>query len=381
MRILFVSSSSGSRGGGEIFLLYLAAALRELGHTVGLWVARDSRTDELAARFAELGDVVRADYTNTYSHWHRGLLPVSSAAERQQWCDSWTAWRPDVVHFNKQNLEDGLDLLAAADALSIPHLCTIHITQTARFLGARFAGLRDSRARRALARYESPLVAVAPTRTDDMVRFLGTNRRVHTVNNGVPLPDLAALDRASLRKQEGIAVETFAAVGVGRLEPQKQPLRFLDHASAICAAQPKARLRWIGDGRLGPVFRQEIERRGLNDTVEHIPWRNDVAAILPAYDLFLHSAAFEGLPLALLEAMAAAVPAAVEKTVHAQLPPALQSVAIPVDANTPWTGVLHDATALRARGLESRRAIEAGFSTRVMAKRYLDLYHGLLAAR
>ena len=65
MRILFASSSSGSRGGGEIHLLYLAEALAALGHEVLLWVSDHPRMDELASKCGAFGRVVRAPYVNT----------------------------------------------------------------------------------------------------------------------------------------------------------------------------------------------------------------------------------------------------------------------------------------------------------------------------
>ena len=65
MRILFVSSSSGSRGGGETFLVYLGKALARRGHKVMLWVSDHGRMNEVAGRFEAFGTVQRAEYVNT----------------------------------------------------------------------------------------------------------------------------------------------------------------------------------------------------------------------------------------------------------------------------------------------------------------------------
>lgn len=53
MKILFVSTSSGSRGGGELYLIYLAKKLRQHGMEVALWCATHERMDELATSFSE----------------------------------------------------------------------------------------------------------------------------------------------------------------------------------------------------------------------------------------------------------------------------------------------------------------------------------------
>lgn len=373
MRVLLVSSSSGSRGGGEIFLLYLGEALRTSGHTVALWAARHPRMEELAQRFSAFGEVLRDDYTNTYDHWHRGLL-TRGRRSAESLAERWLAWRPDVIHLNKQNLEDGNDLLAALAGLPVPNLCTIHITQSARFLGARFAGWRDARARRALCAYARLLVAVAPTRQKELTDFLDDAAPTRLVLNGVPPGANPASSRLELRARESLADEMFAIVAVGRLEPQKCPLRFLHHAARIRAQLPAARLRWIGSGRMTAEWEREVAARQLQSTVTRIDWRNDVRAALPAYDLFLHTAAFEGLPLALLEAMDAGLPCAVERAVHAQLPSSLQSCALVVGDDTDWGRLLGDRARLAALGARAQTIVRAEFSTSAMARAYESIY-------
>ena len=73
MRILLVSSSSGSKGGGEIYLLRLGTAIRQLGHEVALWTSEHSRMDELSRHFEKIGTVFRSTYSNTYDRCLRGL--------------------------------------------------------------------------------------------------------------------------------------------------------------------------------------------------------------------------------------------------------------------------------------------------------------------
>jgi glycosyltransferase involved in cell wall biosynthesis len=381
MRILLVSSSSGSRGGGEIFLLYLGAALKTAGHTVGLWASRHARMGELAQRFEAIGEVVRAEYRNTYDTWHRGLLVDRSPATLATLRASWLAWQPDVVHLNKQNLEDGLDLLEAAEALRVPHLCTIHITQSARFLRARFAGWRDGNARRALAAYRAPLVAVAPARATELRTFVGATADVRVVLNGVPPAAAPACDRATLRAAEGLRPNSLAIVDVGRLEAQKSPLRFLQHAARIRAIVPDAELRWIGSGRMAAEWDREVAARKLGATVRRIDWRDDVRGGLAAYDLMLHPAAYEGLSLALLEAMDAGVPCAVDPAVHAQLPAALQACSLAVNDATDWAGLLGDRAKLAALGEQARAVVRKDFSTAAMGRAYESLYTGLCRKR
>lgn len=373
MRILLVSSSSGSRGGGEIFLLYLGEALKSLGHTVALWAARHPRMDELAQRFSVLGEVLRDDYANTYDRWHRGLLPIGNRTAARL-IERWMSWRPDIVHFNKQNLEDGNDFLALGAQLAVPNLCTVHITQTAKFLRARFATWRDARACRALRGYRRPLVTVAAARKAELQHFLGDASNIHVVLNGVPPITTPSTDRAQLRAHESLAADAFAIVAVGRLEAQKCPLRFLRHATRIRQQRPAVQLRWFGSGRLTAAWDRAIDALDLHSAVTRIDWRRDVRTALPAFDLFLHTAAYEGLPLALLEAMEAALPCVVEHEVHAQLPPELQACSLVLRDEMDWPTLLDQRDRLSDLGAHARSVVRAQFSAITMAEAYERLY-------
>lgn len=374
MRILFASASSGSRGGGEIFLVYLAAALRARGHTLGLWVSDHSRMDELAAAFAPHGDVLRSAYPWFYDSWHRGLLgELTTTADQQRWLDEWKAWQPDIVHFNKQCLEDGLDLLRAAAGLTVPCLATIHITQTARSLGARFGWLRDRRARRALSCSHLPLVAVSADRGRELQKLTGPATRVEVIDNGVPLAG-PCLDRDALREREGIPAGGFCIVAVGRLEAQKNPLRFLEELKRIHSVFPEIRARWIGGGRMEAEWLQRRSELELDAVVQYDGWRSDIATVLPAFDLFLHTAYFEGQPLALLEAMSAGLPAVVSAGVQAQLPAHLRDCVIPLEPTTDWSLILSDRTELTRLANAGSEAVRAHHSVAAMATRYEQLY-------
>jgi glycosyltransferase involved in cell wall biosynthesis len=252
MKVLLVSSSSGSRGGGEHYLLYLGAALAERGHEPVLWAARHPRMDELAARFATTGRVIRADYTNTYDRPARSFASWLDHAAARRVAKEWRLLAPEVIHINKQNLEDGLDLLAAARLAGLPCLSMVHITQSAHYLRATLAGVRDWVARRALRDFPGTFVTTPENRKRELADFLGTSERVRMIANGVPRFDLTDREavRDSKRAELGIGENELLVVAVGRLVPQKRPLLFLQHAAAARRRVPEARFVWVGDGDL-----------------------------------------------------------------------------------------------------------------------------------
>lgn len=377
MKILLASTSSGSRGGGELYLLYLGRSLAKRGHEVALWASDHPRMDELAAQFGPIGRVIRAEYTNTYDYRSRSLAHLFCKGIAMRISEEWRAIAPDVIHINKQNLEDGLDLLDAARQSGIPSLATIHITQSAGYLRARHSWARDWIARRFLRRFSGLLVPTLAERERELRAFAGAAARIHTVLNGVPIPDLSVRPgiRASVRSELGVAAGDLLVVGVGRVVAQKRPLLWLESAEKIRESLPGARFVWVGDGALAGEFDRTVKERGLEGSVHRIAWTNDVLRYLFASDAFLHTAAFEGLSFALLEALAAALPVVVSENLLTELPFLTPEVSIPLQ--NACGSALADPARLAALGANARRLAEDQFSLDSMAANYEGLYREL----
>ena len=306
----------------------------------------------------------------------------SIAATAQATAAEWRALAPDIIHINKQNLEDALDLLRAAPLGRIPGICTIHLTQTARYLGARLAWVRDAVARRALAAYPGTLVTVLDQRRLELAQFLGSEKRLRTIITGIPLPD--AGPQASLREAKraelGLAETDLLVIGVGRLVPQKRPLLFLEIAATTAALRSDLHFLWVGDGPLAGNWDRTVRERSLGATIHRVGWQSEVAPFLAAADLLLHVAEFEGLPLALLEAMAAGLPCALTENLRAELPFLRSAEPFPAQPAEAWLAALGDRARLRARGTAARLLVERQFSFERMAREYEEAYAEALAS-
>lgn len=373
MKILLVSSSSGSRGGGEIYLLYLARSLVRRSHEVTLWASSHPRMDELAALFTEVGAVVRSEYTNTYDHRTRSLASFLNYSGARRIAAEWMALHPDVIHVNKQNLEDGLDLLRAATLSKCPSICTIHLSQTAAYLKASLAWLRDRIAHHALEAYKGAMVCVLDERANDLRSFLERNERIHAIANGVELYDLGKKPAARIAKRAelGIAANELLIAAVGRLVPQKRPFVFLDLAARIHAHLPHARFIWVGDGALSKEWDARAAPLGY---VRRVGWQRSVSEFLFAADVFLHTAEFEGLPLAILEALSAGLPCAITPNLLAEMPFLDATNSISIGDDGAWAEVLTDPARLNSLGRNARQLAESCFSFDTMATRYETLY-------
>jgi glycosyltransferase involved in cell wall biosynthesis len=380
MKILLVTTSAGSRGGGELYLLYLGRALVNRGHEVTLWSSSHPRMDELCDSFTHIGRVVRAEYTNTYDRALRSLSSHFDAGSARRAAASWKKLAPDLVHLNKQNLEDGLDLVRAAGLCGLPGICTIHLTQTARYLRANNAWLRDWVARRALRAYHGPLVTVIEERQRDLASFLGGGERLRTIPNGVELFDLSAriAIRETKRAELGVEHDSLLLVAVGRMVPQKRPLVFLRLAGRMLERLPHARFLWVGDGSLAPEWDRRVAERGLGGAVQRVGWQRNVRDFLFAADALLHVAEYEGLPLSILEALSAGLPCAITPNLLREMPFLDATNSIAIGDDEAWADVLSDPAALAMLGRSARKLAEEQFSFDTMATRYEALYREML---
>jgi glycosyltransferase involved in cell wall biosynthesis len=382
MKVLLVSSGSGSRGGGEIFLDYLGKALDERGHEIIVWIPAHPRMDELADKCAQYATVLRADYRNTYDRHARSLSTCFNWATSRSIAREWESLRPDVIHLNKQNLEDGLDLLRAARQCAIPSICTIHLTQTAGYLRAQTPWLRDWIAQQALGKYRSVFVAVQEARRAALHQFLEGRAQTETIFNGVPLVDFAALRhvREAKRKELGLTDRDFLVLGLGRLVEQKRPFVFLKAAQELHRHFPAAKFVWIGDGNLAGQWNDWIARENLDGVITCAGWQSNTLPFLLAGDLLLHVAEYEGLPLAIIEAMAAGLPCAVTRNFASEIPLFDERSVLFLDDPQALAGKLRDVGMLRGVSAQARHLVENQLSIHAMSSSYERLYAGAIQA-
>jgi len=386
MKILFISSSSGSRGGGELYLIYLGQELAQRGHKVGLWCSEHPRMDELVDSFSAFGEVLRSPYCNTYD---RKLRSFSDAWPHfhQTYLSQWQDFQPDILHLNKQNLEDGLDLLALSKHLPFPCLATIHITQTQTSLGSFLGQWRDFIAKRALRRFQGKLIAISENRAQELTQLLlsinSSAEKIVAIDNGVSIP--AVSERLAKRQQarsqlalQALQPDDFLILAVGRMEAQKQPLLFLQWANHLKRSIPSTRFLWVGDGRLASVWDEWVMEHQAQEYIQRLGWQNDVTPFLAAADGFFHPAKFEGLPFALLEAMAWFLPCVITSSLADELkfPP---QVCFVVADDQQFTGLepLSNSTERETIAIAGHKLINQRFSRKSMICKYENVYTSL----
>jgi glycosyltransferase involved in cell wall biosynthesis len=177
------------------------------------------------------------------------------------------------------------------------------------------------------------------------------------------------------------------AVTVGRLAPIKDQATLLRAVRIVCDRKPGFRLDIVGDGPSRPeleALRSEVD---LGEAVAFRGYKEDVRPFLSAADFFVLSSISEGICIALLEAMAAGLPA-VATDVGGNREVIVRGetgfLTPPQDSEALAQAMLDIQCApdvLKRMSQSSRTRIEAAFNLRHVVHRYEDLYRQCLAGR
>ncbi len=136
--------------------------------------------------------------------------------------------------------------------------------------------------------------------------------KIVTLRNGIDVSRFDAFDkaaaRASLRAELGYAPDDLVICMTGRLHEQKGHTYLFQAAGQLKDRYPHLRVLVIGDGPQRAALEVECQARGLAGVVTFLGMRKDVPQLLAASDLFAFPSLYEGMPNAVLEAMAMSLP-------------------------------------------------------------------------
>ncbi|HAH0557273.1 TPA: glycosyltransferase family 4 protein [Escherichia coli] len=129
--------------------------------------------------------------------------------------------------------------------------------------------------------------------------------KVTLLNNAVDIKKFQKRYIGIESKSEINEQKKFKMVMIGRLCEQKNPLLIIN---ALKILGDHYYVDFVGDGPLRSDLESQIAKRGLEKRVRLLGWCSSVEEIIFKYDLFLLPSKWEGMPLAILEAMASKVP-------------------------------------------------------------------------
>jgi glycosyltransferase involved in cell wall biosynthesis len=227
-------------------------------------------------------------------------------------------------------------------------------------------------------------VAVSAFVRDSAVRNLGLPAaRVEVIPNSVELSRFAPSDPAqlaALRRELGIGAADRVITTVGRLDPPKGHRFLLEALVEVRRRVPGVRLLIVGDGPSRANLEVQACEHGVSDRVVFAGVRGDIPAILGLSEVFVLPTLSEGLPLTVLEAMAAGVPPVAsrigptEEIVESGHTGVLVEPREPKPLAEAITRLLLAPAEARAIGARARAQVEARFSARRCAEALGALY-------
>lgn len=135
--------------------------------------------------------------------------------------------------------------------------------------------------------------------------------RVEVLTHGIDVAAVAARPpdtRPRIRTELGIGADEPVIGIVANFRPQKDHATLLAGAARLAFTGTPFRLVIVGQGPLAGLIAADIDRLGLGDHVVMAGYRADAVDVMSAFDLFTLSSAWEGLPVAVMEALALGVP-------------------------------------------------------------------------
>lgn len=361
---------SDEPGGAEMMVYQLSNELRSRGHTI-LPVGP-------ARGVGWLGDLFRKSGFHTeVFRINRPIDPSCVKGLVRLFRD----FRIDAVHSHEFTM--AVYGTAATQLLGLPHIITMH------------GGLKVCKAlRRRIAlrwamRASDYSVMVSRATQKQFCDDLGVKPSLFTVvPNGVPV---RYGDANGVRKEFGIAPHECVILAVGVLERHKGHQVLLDALARLKTRKPESCWRLVIAGGAGGEEHSSLLRyiteHGLSDRVHIVLNRNDVADLLSLSDIFVMPSRWEGLPMAVLEAMVArkaiiasaiaGIPEAIVNGREGLLVPPGEPAAL-ADALEILLTQPHRRQELAAAAAERAKK---EFTAAVMADRYEALYASAYARR
>lgn len=223
-----------------------------------------------------------------------------------------------------------------------------------------------------LARRYDAVVAVSGSVREYVARHLRiAEPRLVTIHNGIRA-------RASVGAARSDGAPTF--ITVGRLAPVKNQRLMVGAFARVAREHAGARLRIVGDGPERAALEAQVRRLGLDGRVEFLGFRDDIEALLAGAHVFVMSSHYEGISIAILEAMRARLPVVASRvggvpdTVAAERSGILFADGDGEGMAQAMSRLARSGRERAAMGEEGLRRLQEGFSMDSMVEKYYALY-------
>jgi len=213
--------------------------------------------------------------------------------------------------------------------------------------------------------------------------------RCTVVRNAIDMDELVAdTVRRAKTREELTANADFIWLAVGRLTPAKDYPNLVRAFARLCSAHPRAQLWIAGQGTVSALAEVEdlAKRLGVEPRTRLLGLRRDLPALFDAADAFVLSSAWEGMPLAVGEAMAMQKPVVATDVGGvrelagecARLVAARDSAAL---AEAMDAVMREPEEARQAQGRSARMRIETQFSVEARVEEWEEIYRSVARSK
>jgi glycosyltransferase involved in cell wall biosynthesis len=164
---------------------------------------------------------------------------------------------------------------------------------------------------RLVLRWMDAVVCVSEAQAERVRRAKIPENKIVVIRNAIAAEAFAAPDPAyAVTLRQFFQTTPKHIIGAaGRLSPEKGFDQFIEAARLVIAQGPDAGFVLFGDGPLRAALARQLAAAGLTERFILAGFRADLGKFLPHLDLMVLPSFTEGLPVVLLEAFAAAIPA------------------------------------------------------------------------
>lgn len=210
-------------------------------------------------------------------------------------------------------------------------------------------------------------------------------KKIHLIENGIDLDRFReTASKGEMETRLGLPLGRRWAVIVGRLVPLKGHRFLIEALSLLTKDFAQLGLLVVGDGEEEKSLRALTEALGLSERVVFLGLRRDIPDILGISEVLVLPSSREGLPIVLLEAMAASLPVVV--TPVGGIPEVVMEgktgifvTQEPGSIAQALRWIFENFDSARTMGKNARLLIEERYDIRTVAGRYESLYRAILS--
>jgi glycosyltransferase involved in cell wall biosynthesis len=225
------------------------------------------------------------------------------------------------------------------------------------------------------------IIAISAEVKREILAMRIPSEKVFLIDNGIDIGRFEKrFDREKIRRKFGIPLQGKVICTVGRLSSEKGHLTLLAAAKKILNTHPPLYFVIAGEGALKTELMNETKKLRIDDHFIFTGMVDDIPALLSVSDIFVLPSLTEGLPMALLEAMAAKKPViasrvgSIPEVLSANGAGLLVPPANSQELEKSILDLLNNQQKADEMAENGYRTIVNRYSSKIMVRKYLDIY-------